>query len=208
MMPFAAKTNSGATPGQNHHVSKSPLLFSILDKIDIDKRFEILETGSASRDSINYLSQYWCKLYITDSMATLCQMNTTELDTPYKLNRALVNSMMLYKNKKASLDCLLFWDLPNYLQPDIFSSLIAYLLPHTNPQAVLHCYLYTSSLMPESPGKYQILENSQIRIENSSSNTRSCPAYYQEALQKLTYPFKVKRSILHSNGLQEYLLAR
>jgi len=206
MMPFAAKNNRNITTRQNGLNSKSPLLFSILDKIDIQKRYEILETGFASRDSINYFSQYWCKLYITDSAATLSAMNTDEFDTPYKLNRALVKSMMLYKDKKASLDCLLFWDLPNYLQPDIFSALIAYLLPHTNPQTHLHCYLYTSRLMPELPGKYHILQNNQIKIEIDSPRTRTCPAYYQEALQKLTYPFKVKRSILHSNGLQEYLL--
>jgi len=207
-MPFARKVNASITPSENSLLSKSPLLFDVLDKIDPEKRYEILDTGPASSDSLEFLSQYWCKIHISDSRNSLCELNTEKLDTPYKLNRALVKSLMLYKNKKSNLDCLFFWDLLNYLQPDIFPALIDYLLTHTHQNTVLHCYLYTSSLMPESPGRYHILENKQVRIENNSPVTRKCPTYYQGALNKLTYPFKAKRSILHSNGMQEYLLTR
>jgi hypothetical protein len=208
MMSFLARSPAKTKVQDSRLISKSPLLFSLLDRLDPDKRYEILDTGPASADSIDTLSNYHCKLHITDSRSELCAMNTDELDSAHKLNRAFVKSLQFYKNQKASLDLILLWDLPNYLQADILSAMITYLLPHTSKDAYLHCYIHTASMMPENPGKYSIMEDSQVRVEYDTDNKCPCPAYYQEALHKLMYPFKVKRSILHTNGIQEYMLSQ
>ncbi len=207
-MPFLARSPAKTKVQDSRLSSKSPLLFSLLDKLDPEKRYEILDCGPASAGSIDTLSNYHCKLYITDSRSELCAMDTKELDSAHKLNRAFVKSLQFYKSHKASLDLILLWDLPNYLQADILSALVTYLLPHTNKDAYLHCYIHTASMMPATPGKYSIMEDSQVRVEYNSDDKRPCPAYYQEALHKLMYPFKVKRSILHTNGIQEYLLSQ
>jgi len=207
-MSFLAKSSIKQSTQQAGDTTSSPLLFSLLDSLDPEQRYEILETCSPSSSTIDYLSRYRCKLYISNSSTELTTMNTEELDSPHKLNRALVKALNLYKNHKAQLNVLLLWDLPNYIQPDIFPALIEYLLPHVSKDAILHCYIHTSSLMPEQPGQYHILEDNSVRITHQAPRTRTCPCYYQEALHKLMNPFRVKRSILHTNGTQEYLLSR
>jgi hypothetical protein len=207
-MSFLAKSSVKQSSQQAGEITSSPLLFSLLNSLDPEKRYEILETCPPSRSTIEYLSRYRCKLYISSSSTELTTMNTEQLDSAQKLNRAFVKALNLHKNHKAQLNVLLFWDLPNYIQPDIFPALIEYLLPHISKDATLHCYIHTSSLMPEEPGQYHILDDNSIRISNPAPRTRTCPCYYQEALHKLMNPFRVKRSILHTNGTQEYLLSR
>ena len=212
MMSFLAKssTKPGARQStqQVGEITSSPLLFSLLDSLDPEKRYEILETCTPSRSTIEYLSNYRCKLYISNASAELATMDAEKLDSAHKLNRAFIKALNLYKNQKTQLNVLLLWDLPNYIQPALFPALIEYLLPHMSKDATLHCYIHTSSLMPEEPGQYHILEDKSVRINSHSPRTRSCPCYYQEALHKLMTPLRVKRSILHTNGTQEYLLSR
>lgn len=207
-MSFLARSPAKTKVQESRLISKSPLLFSLLDKLDPQRRYEILDTGPASGSTINTLSNYRCKLHITNSSTELCAMDTAKLDSAHKLNRALVKSLQLYKSQKANLNLILLWDLPNYLQTEILSGMITYLLPHTSKDAYLHCYIHTASMMPETPGKYSIMQDSQVMVEYSTDGKRPCPAYYQEALHKLMSPFRVKRSILHTNGIQEYLLSQ
>lgn len=208
MLSFLAKPSAKQNIQQAGETTSSPLLFSLLDSLDPELRHEILETCTPSRSTIEYLSDYRCKLYISNSNKELATLDAESLDTPTKLNRAFIKALNLYKNHTAQLDVLLLWDLPNYIQPSLFPALIEYLLPHMSKAATLHCYIHTSSLMPEQPGQYHILDDKTVRISHHSERTRSCPCYYQEALHKLMTPFRVKRSILHTNGTQEYLLSR
>lgn len=208
MISFLAKTRTKKHVQLAEEIISSPLLFSLLDDLDPEVRYEILETCPASRCTIEYLSQYRCKLYISNSSTELTQLDTQQLDSPHKLNRAFIKALNLYKNNKARLNVLLLWDLPNYIQPAILPALIEYLLPHLDKNTILHCYIHTAKLMPEKPGHYHILADNSVKITMQTPRTRTCPCYYQETLHKLLYPFKVKRSILHTDGTQEYLLSR
>jgi len=193
---------------ENVCISKSPLLFSLLKPKQDEQRLEILDIGAARNNSIEYLSQIYCKVFISDCMSELCAMNNSLIEKPQKLNRALISALHLYKNKPADLDVILMWDIINYLDTSILSSMINYLLPHTNNTTQLHAYIHTSRLMPETHGKHEIISDQKIRSDNDSAITRDCPMYYQDALNKHLHPFKVKRSILHANGMQEYLFAK
>lgn len=184
----------------------SPLLFQLLQGLPEEGYYQFLDITPATPGLLDFFSQYHCKLYLPGCVNELWQMKAEDLDTPHKLNRALVNSVGLYRNNKAQLDVLLLWDLPNYLDKQILSGLIEYLLPHTTNTVCLHSYIYTRQEMPASPGRYQFTSDSKMWVEQQSQQTIPCPAYYQEVLHKLLKPFVVHRSILLSNGLQEYIL--
>ena len=189
-------------------ISKSPLLFSLLKPKPDEQRLEILDIGAASNNSIEYLSQFYCKIFIANGMSELTAISAALTETPQRLNRELIKVLQFYKKNPASLDVIFLWDIINYLDASILSCIINYLLPHTNKDTHLHAYIHTARLMPEIHGKYEILGDEKILTDNASALTRKCPAYYQDALNKLLYPFKVKRSVLHTNGMQEYLFAK
>lgn len=184
----------------------SPLLFQLLQSLAEEGYYQFLDITPATPGLLDYFSQYHCKLYLPGCINELWRMTAEELDTPHKLNRALVGSLGLYRNNKAKLDVILLWDLPNYLDKQILSGLIEYLLPHTANTVYLHCYIYTRQEMPASPGRYQFTPENKMWVEHPSEQMIACPAYYQEVLHKLLHPFVVHRSILLSNGLQEYIL--
>lgn len=184
---------------------KSPLLFDMLDNLSSVQQHTILDVGRASATSIDYFNDHWCKLFITDSASEIHNLESEAIDTPHKWHRALVKSMRFYKRNKAGLDVIFLWDLPNYLEPDHLKGLIHYLLPHTTDRVLLHAYLYSARQMPARPASYHINGNNTMTICPGTADQIDCPMYHQTALQKYLSPFKAKRAVMLSSGIQEYL---
>ena len=140
-----------------------------------------------------------------DALQGIC---LEELDTEHKLNRALIKILGFRKQDKISLDLLLLWDLPNYLDGKVLRAIIEYLLPHCSDDAILHIYIHTRERMPVKPGTYTIGSSNKVCVKRNSSEKTQSPMYYKESLQKALSPFLVQRGVLLSNGVQEYLLKR
>lgn len=185
---------------------RSPLLFEYLDNLAEETRHEFLDILPATQGMVNFFSQFHCKLYLPGCVRQIYEMDMDALDTAQKLRQAFEKQLGLYKNDRACLNMVMLWDLPNFLDKRNLSGLIEHLLLHVHDNVILHTYVYTKRLMPARPGCFYFTGDNQIWFENDPEMTRKCPVYYQEVLQKLMYPFKVKRSILLSNGLQEYTL--
>ncbi len=195
-------------PQQTGYTMNSPLLFSLLDKFNEETYYEILDVNPANQFQLDYFSRVHCKLFLPGCGQQLLAMNLDEYDTKTKINRALVKNLQLYKNKKASLNLIMLWDLPNYLDPRLLNELNQFLLPHSTNDVILHIYIQTRENMPELPGQYTFQGDNKISVENNSVKTIPCPMYYKEALQKILSPFVVQKGVLLSNGLQEYILKR
>ena len=183
----------------------SPLLFDMLAGLSPVQQHTILDVGRASGSSIDYFCDFWCKLYISDSVSEIHKLVPATIDTPHKWHRALVKTMQFYKRDKTGLDVIFLWDLPNYLAPNHLEGLIDYLLPHTSKRVLLHAYLYSARQMPAVPASYHIQRNNTIAIEPGSANRIDCPMYHQTVLHKYLSPFRAKRAVMLSSGIQEYL---
>lgn len=190
------------------YLMNSPLLFEMLQDLQQAGYYQLLDVMPATPGLLEAFSDQHCKLFLPGCMPELIRMRTSEDDTAQKLQRALRQALGLDGIHNTRLDMLLLWDLPNYLSKPVLSGLIEYLLAHTHHRARLHCYIYTRQLMPASPGVYQFVTGEKIWVEEQSAQTLPSPTYYQEALHKLLAPFVVERSILLSNGLQEYVLRK
>mgnify|MGYP000116712367 CR=1 FL=1 len=195
-------------PQQTGYAMNSPLLFSLLDKFSENTYYEILDVNPANQFQLDYFSRVHCKLYLPGSGQQLLALSPDEYDTEMKINRALVKNLQLYKNKKAHLNLIMLWDLPNYLDTHLLSALIQFLMPHAQNDVMLHIYIQTRETMPEQPGHYIFQGDNKIWVENNSTNMKPCPMFYKEMLQKILTPFAVQKGVLLSNGLQEYLLKR
>lgn len=190
---------------------KSPLLFDVFDNFLENSFFEILDVMPAYRQFIERFSSLHCKLYLPSCNKALFSLNMDALDTDAKLNRALIKTLGFKKQNKASLNLILLWDLPNYLDTNLLHALIQYLLPHCADDVMLHTYIHTREQMSATPGIYQLQSERKVsRINKDEDEGQTClsPMYYQETLQKTLSPFLVQRSILLSGGMQEYLLQR
>lgn len=184
----------------------SPLLFDLLNSLSKEEYQEILDILPASQGVIDSFSNYYCKLYLPGCLKELCEMTSVNYDTANKLYHAFSRQLGFYENRSASLKVIFLWDLPNYLDKQIMGGLVKYLSQHMHESVKLHLYIHTKQQMPASPGSYSIMPEGKVWLENSGDATVKSPLFFQEALQTLLYPFKVKRSMLLSSGLQEYIL--
>ena len=183
----------------------SPLLFDMLENLSPILQHTIFDAGRASGSSIDYFCDFRCKLFITDSVSEIYNLDPVTINTPHKWHRTLVKTMQLYKRDKAGLDVIFLWDLPNYLAPNHLKGLINYLLPHASDRVLLHAYLYSARQMPAAPANYHIRRNNTVVIDPGSAERIDCPMYHQTVLQKYLSPFKAKRAVMLSSGIQEYL---
>lgn len=184
----------------------SPILFDLLNSLSEEEYQEILDILPAQQTFINSFSRFHCKLYLPGCLQELCEMTSVKYDTANKLHRAFTRTLGFYKKRRASLKVIFLWDLPNYLDKQVMTGLIEYLSQHMHERVKLHFYIHIKQQMPASPGVYSIMPEEKIWLENSSDATVNSPLYFQEAIQTLMHPFKVKRSMLLSGGLQEYIL--
>ena len=183
----------------------SPLLFDMFKKISKDNKQVILDISQISADSLEYFSNYWCKLHLTNTINEFCSLQESSVNTSHKWHRALVKTMGFYKNDKTDIDIILLWGLLNYLNADQLKGLISYLLPQCSKKAQLHVYVFNSELMLEKPANYSIVKNQVFIHQQQLSKEINCPMYNLNDLQKHLFPFKLDHSVMLSSGIQEYV---
>jgi hypothetical protein len=185
---------------------KSPLLFGAVQALAPEMRHEILDLAPANPDTLDFFSQYRCRLHLPGCRDQLLQQRCG--DDPEAMPRALplADYMPWPQDKYVPLDLVLLWDLPNYLDRQTLHELIAYLAPAITPNTVLHVYIHTRQVMPVRPGDYRLSDTQLVLVDAPSPWSATSPMYYQELLHKLLTPFRIDRGMLLANGLQEYIL--
>ena len=183
----------------------SPLLFDMIKNLSKDRKQIILDISQANSNSLEYFSDYWCKLYLTNSISEIYNFENSSINTPHKWHRALVKTMGFYKKDEKEIDMILLWGLPNYLNAEQLKGLITYLLPQCAKKAQLHTYIFNSELMLKAPANYRIHKNKVSIHQQPITEEINCPMYNLNALQKHLSPFKLDHSVMLSSGIQEYI---
>ena len=184
----------------------SPLLFKMLESLSKHKKYNILDISQANNNSLEFFSDYWCKLFINNAINSINKLDKNDINTSHKWHRALVKIMGLHKKSNAELDIIFLWDLPNYLEPEKLKGFIDYILPQCTKNTCLHTYVFNSEFISETPSNYQILSNQKVAISPPQrTNKINGPMYNVNALKKMLAPFNLDQSVMLSSGVQEYI---
>jgi len=189
---------------ETRYLLNSPLLFGVLQSLDAEALVCVLDLAPVNGQLLEYFSAYHCKLILPGYRDALLALRPPEDESQPPLASVLASELPLPQS--APLDLILLWDLPNYLDKDVLTALITYLLPHVDDHTVLHMYLHTRQRMPSQPGDYRLSPEQAVMVELSALGTATSPKYYQELLHKIVAPFRIARGMLLGNGLQEYIL--
>lgn len=184
----------------------SPLLFGVLKAWDPEAHINILDLTPAYPVLLDYFSNYHCRMHLPgcrdELLSLLVQDDQDREILPKKFNQLLP----LHNTSSTSLNLILLWDLPNYLDKVLLSALVDYLKPYLDKHCVLHTYIHTRQRMPAQPANFRLTLEHNILVETSADWNTSSPMYYQELLHKVLSPFHVDRGMLLANGLQEYVM--
>ena len=188
-------------------ITNSPLLFQMLKNLSVTEQHTLLDMGPASQSSIDFLSDYKCKIFISDSISELSKLDQKNTDNLQLWLKTLAKSIQFNQKDPPELDFIFLWSLPNYLAPHHLKALIEYLLPYTSAQTRLHTYIYNTQNMSAIPAKYHINRNQKVVMSSLSQNQINCPMYHLADLHNCFKPFKADHAVMLSSGVQEYLFS-
>lgn len=191
-------------PGAESESFSSPLLREIIEKLTPDTRQVILLPGTVVPNMLGALEGTRCRLVVCDAAAILSGLDDDSQDVDGLAER--IQGLLLSAGAE-KIDTVLCWDLLNYLNPPLLQLFAARLVSIMSPGGRLHAYIHSaSSDMPQFPQRYDWQADEQLVCFAQAPAVRKTPRYSYGDLEKHLGGFRVARSVLLRNGLQEYLL--
>jgi hypothetical protein len=184
-------------------VYKSLGLNAILDTLEDDRTYSILDLGPALQDNLHFWSQFSCTLHIHDFYRGYREWKAAA--EPEEEWDEAAFSQLLPFSAKTVFDIILVWDLLNYFDLRELGGLLRKLSRWCRPGTKLFVLISILPDIPVSPTKFRILSREQIIHEIPSQETKPSPRHQPRDIVKLMEPFTVSCSFLLRQGIQEYV---
>ena len=200
----SSQKDDGSGPGKALEPQPSLALGTLFRQLRRDRKYHILDLGPAVGDNINFLSRFPCRIRVEDLHYTLGGFDY--LSQAGKVDYEAVFQYLLPYEKSTRFDIILAWDLFNYMEFVEVQFLMRHLAKFCHPGTVLFTMISTVKNIPEKPGYYKIVDDSNVIYHSRSTVLRPCPRYHDVDLKQLMPTFRVYNSYLLRNGMKEYLL--
>jgi hypothetical protein len=186
-------------------VIKSLGLNALLDTVQEDRTFSILDLGTALEDNVQFWSQFSCRLQIQDFYRSYQEWKAGA--KPEEEFNEVAVSVMLPFSDDTVFDIILVWDLFNYFDLRELEVFIHRLSRWCRPGTRLFAMI---SILPDislSPTLFRILNREQMIHEITTPETRLSPRHQPRDIVRLMERFTVSCSFLLRHGIQEYVFA-
>jgi hypothetical protein len=165
----------------------------------------VLDLGPPVGHNLETLSALGCRIRITDLFRSL-SAETLEAREPDACPGLFAR--LLPVDASEQFQIVLLWDLLDYLRPHEISALMAHVAAACAPRAGAFALVSTRRQIPGAPRRYRIEDLERLSWGGSTEPARPGPRRTQPELCRLMPAFRVKRSFILRNGVQEYLLER
>lgn len=199
------EVNPDETSRPQSHVHRSPGLKALLDSLNVDSSYQILDLGPALGPNVEFFSRFSCRLEIADFFGSLVS-DTSLRERIQEFPEAVVGELLPQDADR--FDVVLVWDLFNYLERDILRFLVTHLARICRPGAQMLAFISTSSEIPDQPYAFKIVDREHLSYEVRSDKTRPGPKVSPAEAERLFQGFKIDRAVLLRNKVREYLLVR
>lgn len=181
------------------------LLFpTLVKRIDPDRRLSVLEIGPALPETVEFFSQFKCRLHFA-AMYTdpILQMQTGEF-TETELCDQLKESFGFQEGTK--FDLCLFWDFLNYLDDKALRAFNTAIEPHLHKTTRAHAFTVRTLDTSFSNQQYGIEEAHMFSVRpRKGTQSRRFP-HTQAILVNLLSCFDVDQGMLLPDGRLEVLM--
>lgn len=169
----------------------SQLLPEVLASLQADQHTSILHLGPIQPETVEFLSQFRCTLYVNDLFSDLpLPVDEDGPDVHQQM------SQLLDFPPEARFDVCLFWDLFNYLAPEAISALAQLLRPRLAAGARAHCFGVHNTRSLEQHWKFAMLSPSLLQLRARSTPVPGYAPQSQGKLKELLECLEVQRSVL------------
>ena len=185
--------------------TQQTLLFpSLFKKISPDRRLSILEIGPALPETIEFFSQYKCRLHFA-AMYTdpLLQMQTGEF-TEAELVEHIRETLDFPKGTR--FDLCLFWDFLNYLDDKALRAFNTAIRPFLHKTTRAHAFTVRTLNTTFSNQQYGIEEAHMFSIRPRTGKQARTTPHTQAILVNLLSNFDIDQGMLLPDGRLEVLM--
>ena len=184
---------------------KAPLFYSLIERLDAQRRCVVLDLGAARTQTIALFSHYRCRLDIADLGESLQRLDDIdEAEQPEALP-AMAESLLPQRHGEAT-DVVLCWDLLNYLDRPRLRAVMSRVAERARPGALVHALIaYSRPNMPTAPGQFVPIDGDQLSDTVPHPEDRAAPRYSPDDLLRCMPGYAIERAMLLRNGMQEFL---
>jgi hypothetical protein len=186
--------------------TQQTLLFpSLFKKIDPDRRLSVLEIGSALPETIEFFSQYKCRLQFagmyTDPVLEMQKGEFTEAELVDHIKQSFAFP------KKTRFDVCLFWDFLNYLDDKTLRAFNTAIKPHLHKSTRAHAFTVRTLDTSFSNQQYGIDKAHMFSIRPRTSTQATTYPHTQAILVNLLSSFDIDQGMLLPDGRLEVLMS-
>ncbi len=182
---------------------RSNLLSSLLENIDENHRLTVLDIGPALPETVEFFSQFKCRLYFADLFSDEILSHQNEEMSDDELRNSF--SRLLDYPEQTKFDICLFWDALNYLDQPALRIFSEVLSPFLSSTTGIHGFspLKASTKLPNQ--QFSIKQLDCLRVSPREGIQLSYYPHPQIELNKTLHGIAVSKSTLLPNGLLEML---
>ena len=184
-------------------VCKSLGLNALLDTVQDNRTYSILDLGPALEDNVRYWSQFSCRLHIQDFYRSYQEWKAANKQEEEYEKAAF--SILFPFSDETVFDIILVWDLFNYFDLRELVMLVQRLSRWCRPGTRLFAMISILPNISASPTMFRILNREQMIHEIPTQETRPNPRHQPRDIVKLMEQFTVSCSFLLRHGIQEYV---
>ncbi|HXT21244.1 MAG TPA: hypothetical protein VN923_10870 [Thermoanaerobaculia bacterium] len=182
---------------------RSWALADLLRRREADRRWRVLDLGVATHNNMSFFVARGATYVVEALYAT-----TAPCRVGGRFDAACMRALpdLLRFPPEARFDAILAWDLLDYLGAPGLAVLGERLAPHCHPRTLLHAMVAREGRLPAQPGRWEIVDEHTIRLWPHGGPLLEAVRLTDASLQRALGAFRVDRSYLLQNGLQEFLL--
>jgi len=182
---------------------RSWALGDLLRRREADRRWRVLDLGTANHNNMTFFVGRGAT-YVVEALyptTAPCRMGG-------RFDAACMRALpdLLQFEEDLRFDAILAWDLLDYLGAPGLSVLGERLAPHCHPRTLLHAMVAREGRITALPARWEIVDDHTIRHWPYEGPMVEAVRLTDASLQRSLGAFRVDRSYLLQNGLQEFLL--
>ena len=173
----------------------SQILPNLFRDVDESQRLRVLHLGPACQDTIDFFSDFRCRLRVIDLFADLPIPPVEETENGLEAHFR----QLLQLDAQERFHLCLFWDLFNYLDAPALAALLSVLAPNLADGCLGHGFSVHNPRTPENQFIYGIRDNQTISLRPRPNATPGYAPHSQNRLTELLQGLKIERSVLLSD---------
>jgi hypothetical protein len=198
------------------HVSSQPskVFPSLFDHLDGKKRLTVLDVGPAQPETIDFFSQFKCRLHILDlyTEPLICEVPDAAAKKKMAKEKLAAKTLLqqfqdvLKFPSRTQFDICLFWDILNYMDAPALRAFGGALWPYIHPHTHAHAFGVHNVDTPLENCQYGVRRKEVLTMRPRFGKQLPVYPHPQAVLNEQLLNFDLERGVLLPDGKLEMLL--